>query len=332
MTQSHHSIDWYLYNLFSTVPETELRKVLEKGMELLNREPEILVRIKADQDAEAKKEKKKRLEDKRYVDRMTHWLPGMEEEREVEIDANELMLERGRPRMEPEVVFVFLLLRGYWRSVSTKDAIERMLDSDTLRVYLYQRGIKLPGNSTIIENLNDISNETRNFILDAQLLRMVLEEGLDDFAREYLDSTHVKANSDWPTDAGILLGLLSRAFHLSQKLKEYGGEDFAPWWMTDWLKKLKKLLFQINVTGGKSNSKGRLKALYRKFLKTAQKAHDHLLAEGVRLKETKTNPNLLPSKQNRLDKIWGAIELDLFDAFKVLVLRYFVWVSGKRSG
>ena len=218
MTQSHHSIDWYLYNLFSTVPETELRKVLEKGMELLNREPEILVRIKADQDAEAKKEKKKRLEDKRYVDRMTHWLPGMEEEREVEIDANELMLERGRPRMEPEVVFVFLLLRGYWRSVSTKDAIERMLDSDTLRVYLYQRGIKLPGNSTIIENLNDISNETRNFILDAQLLRMVLEEGLDDFAREYLDSTHVKANSDWPTDAGILLGLLSRAFHLSQKL------------------------------------------------------------------------------------------------------------------
>ena len=124
MTQGHHSIDWYDYNLFSAAPETELREVLEKGMELLNREPEILVRIKADQNAEAKKEKKKRVEDKRYVDRMTHWLPGMEEESEVEIDANELMLERGRPRMEPEVVFVFLLLRGYWRSISTKDAIE----------------------------------------------------------------------------------------------------------------------------------------------------------------------------------------------------------------
>ena len=107
-----------------------------------------------------------------------------------------------------------------------------------------------------IISLNCISNETREYILDAQI-EFILKEGLDDFTKILIDSTHVKASTEWPTDSKILFALLSRAYHYSQKLNIFGIENFKPFWMPNWLKKLDQLIFKINMTCGKAKSQGK---------------------------------------------------------------------------
>ena len=51
----------------------------------------------------------------------------------------------------------------------------------------------MPGVTTIIDNLNVISQKTRELIFDRQIAR-ILGEGLDDFKALTIDSTSVKAN------------------------------------------------------------------------------------------------------------------------------------------
>ena len=48
-----------------------------------------------------------------------------------------------------------------------------------MQLYLLRRGEVMPGWTTILENVNAVSNATRSFILDAQLA-MIFGEGLAD--------------------------------------------------------------------------------------------------------------------------------------------------------
>ena len=175
----------------------------------------------------------------------------------------------------------------------------------------------MPGATTILENVNAISNETRQHILNAQM-ELVLKEGLDDFDTILLDSTSVEANSDWPTDSGILLALLRRTYHYSQKLELFGVCNFREWWVPSWLGQLKKLLFKINMSCGKRNSKGKLKRLYRRFLQTAQKVHEYLIEERMRVGPMIRSIELIPSRREKLGGVWERIDNDLVDASKVL--------------
>ena len=95
-------------------------------------------------------------------------------------EAPSLYLQVGRPRMEAEPVLIFLVLRGYFHTLSSLSSIERLRDSVTILDYLQKRGLLLPGITTIVENVNAVSNETREQIHRAQL-GLILSEGLDDF-------------------------------------------------------------------------------------------------------------------------------------------------------
>jgi len=86
-------------------------------------------------------------------------------------------------------------------------------------------------------------------IFDKQIA-FVLKEELDDFLKLTIDSTSVKANSAWPTDAKILTGLLMRVDRLGQKLHVFGLEDFRRGWVPRWLEEMDKLVFQINLAAG----------------------------------------------------------------------------------
>lgn len=217
--------------------------------------PKILSCIEADQEAVGKAKKKVRQADQRW--QATQTLPlGLCVGEPVATD--ELTLGQGRPRMKPELVCVFLVLRGYLGSIGDQEARDRLLDSTTVQLYLLRRGEVMPGWTTILENVNAVSNATRNLILDAQLA-LILAEGLDDFSQVLLDSTAVKANSAWPTDARILLGLLERAFVGSQKLEDFGLSNIPVWWVPRWLKRLSQLLFKINNATGKPRSKSKRK-------------------------------------------------------------------------
>lgn len=302
--------------LFFSIPATKLLEILESAMELLRFRPEILERIHEDQIRLAKKKKKLRLEDKRYFQRRHMDLPGIVPD-ELEIDAETLNLETGRSRMHPQVVFLFMMVRGYFGSVTSKESVQRMSDSFTLHTILQGWNICAPGATTILENLNCISNETREYILDAQMA-FVLKEELDDFSRILIDSTHVKGNTEWPTDSKVLLALLSRAYHYSQKLSVFGIQNFKPHWMPNWLGKLDRLIFTICLTAGKAKSKGNIKKLYRRFLKTAQKAHEYLISEIERLGDQAESTDICPSRREKLDRIWKLIKNDVTDSARVL--------------
>ena len=312
MTPETVAPSWWSEPLIWAASACETKKVLGEALSLLAGNPEIVHRIEADQDAVAEAKKKVRQADQRWQTAQTLSLPGVSEET-VPLEAEHMTLEQGRPRMKPEVVYVFMVLRGYWGSIGDQEARDRLLDSMTLQLYLHQRGEVMPGWTTILENVNAVSNTTRSFILDAQLA-MILDEGLDDFSQVILDSTAVEANSAWPTDARILLGLLERAFASSQKLEAFALSNIPAWWVPQWLKKLRKLLFKINNATGKRGSQGKRKKHYRQFFHNTAKILDHLIPHCVERDPVQEAAAQRPSRRALLTRLWERLVEDVCDA------------------
>jgi len=101
------------------------------------------------------------------------------------------------------------MLRGL--NGGCKDQHARLLlqESITLRLWLEHLGLELPPASTLGDNLNAVSNQTRSLIHQVQL-RFILQGGLDDFQKCFIDSTAVEANTERPPDSSILVRLIAR--------------------------------------------------------------------------------------------------------------------------
>jgi len=120
--------------------------------------------------------------------------------------------------MHPLAVLGLLLLRG-WLGGAKHSRFEVILhESISLRIFLHNLNQSLPGGSTIDENLNALSNATRERIHKAQLA-LALDEGLDDFSSLRIDSTHCASASAYPTDSGTLTKLVCRLCARMQNLK-----------------------------------------------------------------------------------------------------------------
>ena len=303
-------------NLFFPVPDTDFRDFLDEVAQLLRFAPEIITAIEGDLDAHALAKKKLRLEDRKFFDSRTEDLPELEiEERDRSNDA--LSLEIGRPRMSAEAVYVFLMLRGFIGSLSTKQSRRFLRESMSLYGWLQSRGLTMPGVSTILDNLNVISQKTRELIFDRQIARL-LGEGLDDFKALTIDSTSVKANSSWPNDAKILTGLLMRVNRLGQQLDSFGLESFRQGWVPRWLEEMDKLEFQICLVAGKAKSRAKLKQGYRQLLRRGKKALAALKVEFDALESVVQIATFAPSRRVLLQRMIEQIRSDLSDAERVL--------------
>jgi hypothetical protein len=162
---------------------SELHQFLVETHRIVEFEPAILHRIESDLDAYGLKKKVLREADRRFLEGQTPDLAQLRIELR-QIDPTKLELEIGRPRLEPYMVYLFLMLRGrlgVQRSGRTTLAGRTV----TLHWWLENLGLNLPPASTS-ENLNAVSNATRDFIHRAQL-RYILREELDDFSSLYLD-------------------------------------------------------------------------------------------------------------------------------------------------
>ena len=138
-------------------------------------------RIDEDLDLHAKKKKLLRLADAEFLAGQTPDLPKLQLQlRELKID--DIELETGRPRTEAYIVYLFLMLRGF--NGGCKDQHARLLlqESITLRLWLEHLGLELPPASTLSDNLNAVSNQTRSLIHQVQL-RFIVPRGLDDLHR-----------------------------------------------------------------------------------------------------------------------------------------------------
>jgi hypothetical protein len=270
-------------NLFLPVPDTDFRDYLDEADQLARFAPEIIAAIEKDLDAAARERKLLRMADRRFLDSRTANLPQMDVH-ERDVLAAELRLAVGRPRMSGYAVYVFLMVRGFIGSLTGRAAQRFLRESISLYAFLQDRGLSMPAPTTILENVNVVSHATRELIFDRQIA-MILNLGLDDFKHLTLDSTAVKANSAWPTDAKILTGLLMRAARLGQKLAVFAVENFRSGWVPRWLEEMDKGVFQISLVAGKARSKGKLKKHYRQLLARGRKAADALAVELKRLEQ-----------------------------------------------
>ncbi len=316
---AHHNLPPYtiVCNLFLPVPDTEFHDYLLQIDEFIRFAPEILEAIDQDLDKHGIKDKKKRLRDKRFIEEKTGELPGIQLEK-YPVNDFKLKLNVGRPRMSAYLAYVFLMIRGNLGSVTSQKAVTFIRESISLYSLLQNRGYTLPAPTTILENINAISNETRNWIFKRQL-SFILGEDLDDFKKLLADSTHVKANSAWPTDSMILTGLLSRAHRMGEHLDIFELPNFHPGRMNLWLRKMKNLNFNINLIAGKPKSKAKITKFYRDLLKHGRNAVRHLDKE-LEAFEEKYRPfdYILPSRRELLNRVLQQIREDIGDAYRVI--------------
>lgn len=303
-------------NLFLAVPDTNFRELVEETLMLINYCPDILSSIEADQDAHALNKKKLRIADEEFKADQIQSLPDLCDEK---CDpARHPSLCTGRPRLPAESLLIFLMIRGYLGSVSDKKAYMFILESMTLNDFLYNRGLQVPGKSTLLENLNLVSEKTLEKIHRTQLA-MALGEDLDDFKELTIDSTSVKANSSWPTDGKMILGLLGRAFRLGGELEKFEIKGFNPGHVPRWFKEMGQLEFQICLNSGKAHSNQKMKKKYRKLLEKAEKTQKALELEWARCEKNINRLEHAPTQRARLDLICEQIRGDLADAERVRV-------------
>jgi len=169
------------------MPDTEFSKFCIEINKLWEYEPEIGVHIQRDLDLYAKEKKRLRLMDKQWEARNQMMLPSIKFETEIP-EAEKLSLSHGRPRMTAYVAFMFMMGRGYYGGIKSCTGIEFTAESMTLHIFLRNKGIPMPSANAVYDNINAISNATREVIFDAQI-RMITDEGLDDFKRLTIDST-----------------------------------------------------------------------------------------------------------------------------------------------
>lgn len=303
-------------NLFLPLPETDFRDFLTEVDEFIRFAPEIITAIEEDLDVHARNKKKLRVEDRKFLESQTEEIPDLDIE-DGEILSEDLKLAVGRPRMPAEVVYVFVLARGFLGSLSTKESQMFLRESMSLYGFLNQRGLKMPGSSTINDNINAVSEKTREMIFDRQV-KWILQEALDDFTNLTIDSTAVKANSSWPNDSKILIGLLMRVNRLGQELKLFNMNNFKPGWVPHWLEEMRKLDFQICLVSGKANAQVMRKKHYRELLRCGTKALAALRAEFNAMEKAVQIETLRPSHRVHLKRIIEQIRSDLSEAARVI--------------
>ena len=168
-----------LPRLFLMPVDTALHQFLIETHRIVEFEPALLERIESDLDAHGLKKKLLREADRRFLEGQTPDLINLRMELRHR-DPSPLALETGRPRLEPYLVYLFLMLRGRWGGCKDQDARLLQEESMTLHWWLENLELTLPPASTLSENLNAVSNATRDFIHKAQI-HYILDEGLDDF-------------------------------------------------------------------------------------------------------------------------------------------------------
>lgn len=297
--------------VFLTPLATQLSEFMREIDALVRFEPVILQQIEDDLDLVAKKKKLLRLADARFRDGQTCDLPALE----IKLRAprlDQISLESGRPRTEAYVVYLFLMLRGWSGGCKDQDARQLLEESITVRLWLEALGLELPPASTLSDNLNGVSNATREFILRAQL-RFIAARALDDFKKLFIDSTAVAANSARPTDSTLLIKLLERITNFGAHLHRLDLPDMNQTGLAQQLGELRALSQQILFLHGPgARVQGRRRRLYFQLLRRVRRLRQRLLRdfETVRV-HLEARVDFLPSRRLAVEEVLRQIAADL---------------------
>ena len=279
-------------------PASDFSLVLQQAQLLIQRFPHLLQLIQADLQKAALAKKEQRLKDRQARYQQHPQLPGTSEvgARPVtQVDA----LSDGRPRMSPRTCYLFLVIRGYLGGVKSLEARDFLSESLSLRLYLAQEGIDMPSPTTILENTNMVSQQTRDAILDAQI-QWVKERGLDDFQDIMIDSTATRANSSWPTDSALIWKYAQRLWRGLQTVESFDLPKPEDEQVLEILKDLHRLDFEIAYVGGKKDADKIRAQKYAEFLDLAEVA-SQIFAEALRpITQMAKQKKDLPTREEKL--------------------------------
>jgi len=300
--------------LFLQPPDTKLLAVLTEAERVYHLNPKIRQLIQANLDAYGRAIKATRLADAEYeeqVDQPPLLLGDATIDRSASKMADQLELQVGRPRTDPFVVYLALVLRGLKGSLSSESSWEYFIDSVTVQHFLLPYVSRMPGRSTLITLVNAISQSTREHILDCQL-KLVKEEELDDLLEQTIDSTAVAGNSAWPSDIQLIARFIERAWFQSQQLPCWNLPAFPSAWPEKWLPQLHKAKLGLLLYRGKKKKKKR--QLVRQFIDRADTFLSWLRREHAKYEATVVLAKLKPSRKNKLLHLWQDLSKDLSDA------------------
>jgi hypothetical protein len=274
---------------------SQLHEFLQESHRIVEFEPAILQRIEADLDAYGLKKKALREADRRFLEGQTLDLPELRIELR-QINPLNLELEVGRPRLEPYVVYMFLMMRGRFGGCKDQDARLLQEESITLHCWMENLGINLPAASTLSDNLNAVSNSTRDFIHKAQM-GYILSERLDDFSSLYLDSTATAANTERPTDSGLITKLVERICRTGSKLDRFELPNFNPSGLEELQEEMRAMHREIGFITGKAKKQGKLKKLYFQLLRRGVRSCKRFERELVAVEKALNAQTQLPPSQ-----------------------------------
>ncbi len=290
-----------IVKLIPQIPDTDLSRLISEGVALGQANPRILTAIDRDRDAVALQKKRARIEDSEWLN-----VHGM---RPLYLDAVEssdgldgLELGIGRERMPAIMVLVFILIRGYFGGFKDRKTATTLAESRTIEILLMNFGIRMPGASTILDNVNLVTPTTLELIVDAQIKRAIFE-GLDDFKTLVFDSTACAGNTAWPTDSGTIMGLSFRGEHLLRSLDKHGITIRLPAVVQVMLATIAELHKKIQLSAGKKDSAKTRGKLYRKQIKLARKVRKELDRAHSRALEKLVVLEIVPSQKRTITKI-----------------------------
>jgi IS5 family transposase len=299
-----------LPRLFLIPLDTELYRFLFQAHRIVQFQPAILDRIEADLDAYGLKKKLLREADRRFLEGQTPDLFKLKIELR-QIDPAKMHLETGRPRLESYLVYLALLLRGRLGGCKDQDARLLLEESTTLHWWLENLELSLPPASTLSDNLNAVSNDTRDFIHKAQL-RYIVAEKLDDLSSLCLDSTAISANSERPTDSGLITHLVERICRRGGKLDRFDLPNFNPSGLQELQQDIHRRHREIGFSTGKAKNQGKLKKLYYRLLRRARRVCKRFERElGAVTKALSSRKDLPPSQRLTAQQVIELISADL---------------------
>ena len=128
-------------------------------------------------------------------------------------------------------------------------------------------------------------------------MRLDLPQGLDDFSSLYLDSPATSANTEWPTDSGLVVKLVERICRRGSKLERFGLPNFKPSGLAEMQQELRGRHREISFSSGKPKQQGKLKRLYYQLLRKGRRVCRRFERELVVAQEALSQRELRPSQR-----------------------------------
>jgi hypothetical protein len=306
--------------LFEAEISSDLNAFVNQSIEIAHSHPHLIDEIDGDLDLHGLKKKAEREADRRFFEEQNPCFDVLEDS--LPPLTCSLELEGGRPRMPAIVVFVLLLLRGWIGGPKSSQFQLILSESITLHSFFEEHGCKVPGASTVSENINAVRNRTLDRILSAQLAH-VYSEDLDSFEDVLIDSTSVDASSKYPTDSGLMASLAMRMTGVFERLKKLK-LGLPNWLRRKAVTQASKIAEEIELNAkrigmlsGKRNVKTQRKALYAKiYTRTARLARVFTPLLSM-LQEAIGEISLPPSKAKVVQGLLAQCQQDLESIGKI---------------